>query len=114
MRMIVIERGPRGLATRRRRDRCEGVGLEMASHVLAGCLPDSEEHALSLVITGPVLVRLAEVAEDDRAVDRRDDLGEADLVGRPGKHVATADTPLGTHQPGALQGEEDLFEIGLR
>ena len=43
----------------------------------------------------------------------RDDLRQADLVGRPGEHVAAADAALGAHQPGALQGEQDLLEVGL-
>ena len=32
----------------------------------------------------------------------------------PGQDVATADAALRTHQPGALEGEEDLLEVWLR
>ena len=34
-------------------------------------------------------------------------------VGGAGEHVAAADAALGAHQPGALQGEQDLLEVGL-
>ena len=43
----------------------------------------------------------------------RDDLGQGDLLGRPGQHVAAAHAPLGADQAGALQGQEDLLEVGL-
>ena len=35
-------------------------------------------------------------------------------VGVPGQHVAAADATLGAHQPGALEGQQDLLEVGLR
>ena len=71
------------------------------------------QHALALVVAGAVLVRLAEVAERDRTVDGRHDLGQADLRRVAGEHVAAADAALGAHQAGALQGEQDLLEVGL-
>src|SRR5699024_4196139 len=43
--------------------------LEHAPHVLADGRPDREQHALALMVTGSVLVRLAEVAEGDGTVD---------------------------------------------
>ena len=55
----------------------------------------------------------AEVAGRDRAVDRGDDLGQGDLLGRPGQDVAAAHAPLGADQAGALEGEQDLLEVGL-
>ena len=33
--------------------------------------------------------------------------------GGAGQHVAAADAPLGAHQAGALEGEQDLLEVGL-
>ena len=41
------------------------------------------------------------------------DLAEGDLGRVAGEHVAAAHPPLGAHQPGALEGEEDLLEVGL-
>ena len=49
----------------------------------------------------------------DRAVDRGDDLGQGDLLGRAGQDVAAAHAPLGADQAGALEGEQDLLEVGL-
>ena len=34
-------------------------------------------------------------------------------VGLAGEHVATADPPLGPDEPGPLQGEQDLLQVGL-
>ena len=85
----------------------------MVAHVLAGLVPDGDQHALALVVAGPVLVRLAEVAERDRPVDGRHDLRQLDVGRVPGEDVAAADAALGAHQPGALQGEQDLLEVGL-
>ena len=34
-------------------------------------------------------------------------------LGRAGQHVAAADAALRAHQPGALQGEQDLLEVRL-
>ena len=84
-----------------------------AAHLLAGRLPDRQQHALALVVAGAVLVRLAEVAEADRAVDRGEDLAEADLRRAAGEHVAAADAALRPHQPGALQRQQDLLEVRL-
>ena len=58
-------------------------------------------------------MRLAEVAEADRAIDCGQDLAEPDLAGRPGEHIAAAHTPFRAHQAGTLQCEEDLLEIRL-
>ena len=80
----------------------------------AGLVPDAEQHALTLVVTGAVLVRLAEVAERDRAVDGRHDVGEQDLLGRTRQDVAAADAALRADETGALEGEQDLLEIRLR
>ena len=42
-----------------------------------------------------------------------DDLGQGDLLGGPGEHIATADPPLGADKAGTLEGQEDLLQIGL-
>ncbi len=56
---------------------------------------------------------LAEVAERDWSVDRRDDLGQSDVRGVTGEDVAAADTALRLDEAGAFEGEQDLFEVGL-
>ncbi len=81
--------------------------------MLAGLVPDRQQHALALVVAGAVLVGLAEVAERDRAVDGRHDLRQPDLLRRAGEHVAAADAALGAHQPGALQRQQDLLQVRL-
>ena len=91
----------------------QGVGVEVAAHVLADVGPDGQQHALALVVAGAVLVGLAEVADHDRPVDGADDLAEGDLLRVAGQHVAAADAPLRAHQPGALEGQQDLLEVGL-
>lgn len=80
----------------------------------AGCSPDREQYALTLVVAGAVGVGLAEVAGGDRTVDGPHDLGEPNRVGLAGKDVAAADASLRANETGALQGEQDLFEVGLR
>ncbi len=91
----------------------EGERVEMGPHVLADVGPDREQDTLPLVVAGPVLVRQPEVAGDDRAVDGGHDLGEGDLRRGAREHVATADAALGADEPGTLQREEDLLEVGL-
>ena len=104
---------PGGVAAGDVGDAGEGVALEGATHLGAGLVPDREQHALALVVAGTVLVRLAEVAERDRAIDGRNDLGEQDLLGWPRQHVPAADAPFRTNESRALQGEQDLLEVGL-
>jgi len=72
-------------------------------HGLAHIGPHREEDALTLVVAGPLGVWLTEVTGHDRTVDRRDDLGQRDLLWRPGEDVAAADAALGAHKSGALQ-----------
>lgn len=86
----------------------------MATHVLACGLPHRKQHALALVVACTVLVGLTEIAEHDRAVHCRHDLGESDLLRGTGQNVPTSDPSLGTHEPRALEGQEDLFEVRLR
>ena len=61
----------------------------------------------------PFAMWLAEVADGDRPIDRRDDLGELDPGRVAGEDVAAADAALRTDQPGTLEGQEDLFEVWL-
>ena len=78
-----------------------------------GVGPDREEYALALVIAGPVGVRIAEVTGHNRAIDCRDNLGQQDCRRFPGQDVAATDPSLRTDQASALEGQEDLFEVGL-
>ena len=49
----------------------------------------------------------------ERAVDRGEDVGQRDLRGVTGEDVPAAHTALRAHEPGALDRQEDLLEIGL-
>ena len=42
-----------------------------------------------------------------------EDLGQRDLIGRPGEHVAAADAALRPYEAGALHREQDLLEVRL-
>ena len=86
---------------------------QQLAHLLADVGPDGQQHALALVVAGAVGVGLAEVAGGDGAVDGPDDLRQADLVGRTGQYVAAAHAALGADQAGALEGQQDLLEVGL-
>ena len=76
--------------------------------------PDRKKDALALVVAGAVGVGLAEVAGSDRTVDGSDDLGKLDVVGISCEDIPAANAALGTHESGALQGQKDLLEVGLR
>lgn len=80
---------------------------------MADRVPDGEQHALSLVVARTILMRLAEIAESDRAVDCSNDHPDRDL-GRVASHdVPAADAALGSHQPGPFERQQDLLEIRL-
>ena len=68
---------------------------------------------MSLVVTGAVVVRLAEVTEGDRTIGCSDDVREANVFGALGEHVSATNAALGLHEPCALQHEKDLLEVGL-
>lgn len=89
------------------------VGAEMLTHVLSGDVPDRQQDALSIVVACSVLMRCAEVAQCDRSIDRRDDLGEANLRRRSCERVSAADSSFGFHQSSTLEREQDLFQVGL-
>ena len=78
--------------------------VEVAAHQFADLGPHREQCTLTLVVARPVLVRLAEVTDDDRTVDRRDDRPEGDRLGGSGEHVSAPDPPLRADEPGALPG----------
>ena len=85
----------------------------MLAHVLANIGPHRQQHALTLVLAGPVFVRTSEVTRSDGSIDSTHDLPERDVMGRTGEDVATAYTPLGSHEAGPFESEEYLLEIGL-
>ena len=86
--------GPRRIALGHRGHVGQAVAGEVLPHALAGIPPHGQEHALALVLAGPVGVGEAEVAGLDRPVDRRHDVGEGDLRGATGQDVPAADAPL--------------------
>lgn len=83
------------------------------AHVLADVAPHREQHALALVVAGAVLMGLAEVSYDDRAVDRAHDLAQSDLVRQPREHVAASHAALGADEAGTFQCQQDLLQVGL-
>ena len=85
----------------------------MGADGLADVGPDGQQDALAFVVAGPVGMGLAEVSGGDGAVDRRDDLGQADVLGAAGQDVAASDPPLGTHEARSLESEENLLEVRL-
>ena len=91
----------------------QGVGVQVFAHVARRDVPDGEKNALSLVVACTLLMRLAEIAECDRSVDGRDDLGESDLTRIACEHVPAAHAALGPHETGTLQGEQDLLQVRL-
>ncbi len=85
----------------------------MPAHVVAYVGPHTEQDALTFVVARAVLMGSAEVAGYDRPVDGADDLAERDVVGRAGQDVAPAHAPLRSDQPGTLERQQDLLEVGL-
>ena len=91
----------------------QAVRLEPGADGLSDIGPHGEQDALPFVVAGAVFVRLAEVTRRDGAVDGRDDLGQGDLLGRACQDVAAPHAPLRPDQAGALEGQEDLLQVGL-
>lgn len=106
--------GPRSIAPSGVGHIRERESLEMVSHVVAGLLPDRQEHALPFVTARTTLMRFTEVAKSDGAVDGRDDFGEPDVTRCSSQGVAPTDSTFRADQSGTLQRQEDLLEIGLR
>jgi len=102
-----------GGAARTRHHVGQGEGLQLDPHVVTDFGPHGEQHALTLVVARTVGVGEAEVTRGDGPVDGGDDLGEGDLLWRPGQYVAAAHAALGAHQASALEGEQDLLEVRL-
>ena len=92
----------------------EREALHVPAHHFAGFFPDCQQHALAFVVTCAILMRFAEVAERDGAIDRGENLGKSNLVGWAGQHVTAAHTTLGTHEAGAFQSKQNLLEVRLR
>ena len=112
--MRVVDLGPRSRATGGSSDSRQRVLLEVMPHVLAGCVPDGQQNALSFVAAGAVLVRLSEIANRDRPVNGGDDLGQLDVFGILCENVTTTDATLRSNESRALQREKDLLEVRLR
>ena len=81
--------------------------------MLAHLRPHGQQGALAFVVAGTPGVGLTEVTDDDRPVDRRHHLAQRQLLRCSGQYVPTTHAPLGTHEAGALQSQEDLFQVGL-
>lgn len=85
----------------------------MSFHVFACDIPNRQQYTMPLVITRAILMRLPEVAKCDRAVDRSDDFGKANVLRRAGQNVSATDSTFGLYEAGALECQQDLLEIRL-
>ena len=85
----------------------------MGADGLADVGPDGQEDALAFVVAGTIGMGLAEVSGRDGAVNSRDDLGQADVLGGAGQDVTAPDAPFGTHQARPFEGQQNLLEIRL-
>ncbi len=85
----------------------------MISHVVAHFGPYREQGALALVVAGPVFVGLAKVTRHDWPIDGSDNLTEGQLLGWAGQDVTPANAALTGNDSGALEREQDLFQVGL-
>ena len=85
----------------------EREALEELAHFLRDADPDLLEDAVALAV-----VVLAHHRRE-RSFDGGDDLGQRDVLGRPGEHVPAADAPLRPDQARALHGEENLLQVRL-
>jgi hypothetical protein len=83
------------------------------THVVAYLSPDTKQDALTLVVTGPIAVRLTKVAGDNWTINGGHYFGQCDAGSISGQYVASTDTSLGANQANALETEQDLFQIGL-
>ena len=66
------------------------------------------------MVAGAVLVRLSEVAERDRPIDGRHDVGEPDVFWPAGQDVPATDAAFRLHETGPFQRQENLFQVRLR
>ena len=80
---------------------------------MADRVPDRQQDALSLVIARTILMRLAEIAESDRAVDCSNDHPDRDLGRVASHHVAAADTTFGSNQTRPFERQQDLLQVRL-
>jgi len=86
---------------------------KVLAHVISDVRPDREEHALALVVTRAVAVRLTKVARDNGTIDRRHDLRQRYGFSAAREHVAPTNTTFGAYEPDPLQTEQNLLEVGL-
>jgi hypothetical protein len=62
--------------------------------VLADVVPYGKHHTLPFVVASTIGVWLSEVSGDNRAIDRADDVGQTDFLGRAGQDVTAANAAL--------------------
>ena len=85
----------------------EGEAVEDGAAFVVELDPDLLEHAMTFAVV---------VAFGERgcwAFDGADDLGERDVGWWAGEDVATANAAFGSHESGAFDREQNLFEVGL-
>ncbi len=91
----------------------QGVTGQVFAHVASHVGPDAEEHALSLVVAGAVLMGLAKVTGDNRPVNGSYDFGQRDRFRGSRQDVAASDAAFGTDEPDALENQQNLLKIRL-
>lgn len=89
------------------------MGAEHSPHHVARVFPYGKQDALSFVVAGAILVRSTEISESNGSVDSTHNFCERDVNRISGKNVSAADAALGSHEPSAFEGQEDLFEVRL-
>lgn len=113
MAVMKVGLGPWRRAARNVCDRSERVRTEMLTHVTSSDVPNCEQYALPFVVACSVLVRRTKVAESDRTVNGRNDVGQLDIGRISGEHVPATDASLGFHDSRTFEREQDLLEVRL-
>jgi hypothetical protein len=91
----------------------EREARQVLTHVATDVGPNTQENALSFVITGAILMGFSKVACSDWSVNGGNDFCQGNCVSRPGEYVSSADAPLGSNQTSAFEIEKNLLEVGL-
>jgi len=86
---------------------------EVLAHVISDIGPDIEQYTLALMVTGPILVRLAEITSHDRSVHGSDDLRQRNCFGTPSEDVAPTHPTFGSYETRTLETQQNLLQIGL-
>ena len=86
---------------------------QVLAHVVSHFGPNTQENALSLVVTSPVTVGLTEVTGDDWSINCGHNFGQSNGRRVPREDVAATDATLGANQANTLKAEQDLFEVRL-